>query len=99
MPYEHKSTEAVDVPTSRWFTIRPTDDLVPEWDFGADDDLDDRSYDFERGDRRFVQHVSEQEVAVAMVKYVNTKVQGDQRKRLLRKTEDGFNTIWTLLEP
>lgn len=102
MPYEHKTTEASETPEVRWFTVSPPPEdehlQIPRWGFG-EGDLETRSYDFHRGDRRFIQHVSEQGVAVAMIVYVNRKVLEDGKPRLVSKTEIDYTVIWTVLEP
>lgn len=103
MAYEHKTTEATDVPEVRWFTVKPPAESehlqIPTWDFGIAEGLEKRSYDFHRGDRRFVQHISEHDVGVAVVVYTNRKVLEDGKPRLVAKAEIDYTVIWTVLEP
>jgi len=102
MPYEHKTTEAAEVPEVRWFTVSPPPDnemlAIPTWHFG-DEGLETRSYDFRRGDRRFIQHKYDIGVGVALVVYVNRKVLEDGRPRLVSKVEGDAGVTWTVLEP
>lgn len=101
MAYEHKTTEAVNPPHTRAFTVKPSasdDPLEADWEFGADYGRI-RSYDFDRGDRRFVQQKHDIGVATAMVVYVNRKVREDGRDRVVLKSELTDQVVWTVLEP
>lgn len=101
MGYEHKTTEAVNPPHTRAFTVKPSasdDPLEADWEFGADYGRI-RSYDFNRGDQRFAQVKHDIGVATAMVVYVNRKVREDGRDRVVLKAEESDQVVWTVLEP
>lgn len=101
MAYEHKTTEAVNPPHTRAFTVNRSesdDPLEADWGFGAPFERI-RSYDFDRGDRRFVQFKHDIGVATAMVVYVNRKVREDGRERVVLKSEEPGQVVWTVLEP
>ena len=104
MAYEHKTTEAVDAPEVRWFTVSPPSDEdflgVPNWNFGAAEDLTTRSYEFHKGDRRFIQQKYDIGMGTALVVYANRKVMEDGKRRLVSKVElESGQVVWTVLEP